>query len=115
MNHPESSLVVTYTENPQGVVESLQKRDGETYDHARDGRRLAKQHNRIFAAMRDGRWRSLATIKELTGDPEASISARLRDLRKPKFGSHTVNHRHVVSGLWEYQLVVNPQQIDLIS
>jgi len=58
--------------------------------------------------MRDGEWRTLGEISEATGHPEASVSARLRDFRKPRFGGHTVNRRRgkwVGGSWWEYQLL----------
>lgn len=81
--------------------------DGETFDRDADGRRLNAQTQRVFDLMRDGTWRTLAEIAKATGDPEASISARLRDLRKEKFGGHAVERRRrgeVKRGLWEYRL-----------
>lgn len=80
--------------------------DGATYEHERDGQRLNAQYLRAFTLMRDGKWRTLAEISEITGDPEASVSARLRDMRKVRFGSHTVNRRYRGEGLFEYQLTV---------
>lgn len=85
----------------------IPQRDGITYDHERDGKRLASQHARVFNCMKDGRWRTLAQISDATGYPEASISARLRDFRKDRFGSHGVDRRHVADGLHEYRLVLN--------
>jgi hypothetical protein len=82
-------------------------RDGESYEAPRDSARLAAQHARILALMKDGRWRSLATIAQVSGDPEASISARLRDLRKERFGSHAVERRYIARGLYEYRLLLN--------
>lgn len=82
-------------------------RDGATFDQERDGKRLATQHSKVFDCMRDGRWRSLAEIARETGYPEASISARLRDFRKPRFGSHGVDRRHTRNGLHEYRLLLN--------
>jgi len=82
--------------------------DGETYDREADLERLTGQNKRVHDLMADGQWRTLAEIAGLLRDPEASISARLRDLRKPKFGGHTVNRRHrgpKENGLYEYQLV----------
>jgi len=39
---------------------------------------------------------------------EGGVSARLRDFRKEKFGSHTVNRRRKAGGgTFEYQLIVN--------
>lgn len=64
--------------------------DGETYDHDLDGNRLSEQTRRVYDVMRDGQWHSLAGIAAISGAPEASVSARLRDLRKPKFGGYTI-------------------------
>jgi hypothetical protein len=80
--------------------------DGATYDHARDGARLADQTRLVFDLMKDGRFRTLATVAEQTGAPEASVSARLRDLRKERFGGHTVNREYLGNGLYQYQLLV---------
>jgi hypothetical protein len=33
-----------------------------------------------------------------------SVSARVRDLRKDKFGSHRVDRRYAGNGVWEYRL-----------
>jgi hypothetical protein len=79
-------------------------RDGATFDPYLDEDRLNKQMRRVFAAMRDGKWRTLNEIAARTGDPEASISARLRDFRKPKFGSLILNRKRVGDGLFAYQL-----------
>jgi len=81
--------------------------DGETYDHERDSPRLTTQYDRTFNLMRDGAWRTLAEIASAIGCPEASVSARLRDMRKARFGEHTVSHRirEGATGLWEYRLI----------
>lgn len=78
-----------------------------------DTKRLSAQHDRVLRIMRDGQWRTLAELSNatkrftLSADPEASVSARLRDFRKPRFGAYTVERRrrqgHV--GLWEYRMV----------
>lgn len=47
-----------------------------------DGPRLRAQLERVRNLMRDGEWRTLHDIGTRTGDPEASVSARLRDLRR---------------------------------
>lgn len=79
---------------------------GKTFDPALDEERLNEQTIRIYRLMNDSLWRTLAEIAEETKDPEASISARLRDLRKEDFGGFVVNRRRrkAGSGLWEYQL-----------
>lgn len=86
-----------------------QDRDGETYERSRDYARLNAQHKRVYKAMKDGHWMTLYDIALITGDPEASISARLRDFRKKRFGEHVVNRRHLQGGLWEYQLIWNSE------
>jgi hypothetical protein len=70
-----------------------------------DGKRIFDQRLRIRNYMMShGGWRTLAEIHQETGDPEASISAQLRHLRKPRFGGYVVNRRRRSGGLWEYQL-----------
>lgn len=78
-------------------------RDGETFDEARDGKRLNAQAVHVFRLMRDGKWRTLAEIADATGHPEASVSARLRDFRKV---GYTVDRRHVGKGLWQYRVAI---------
>lgn len=89
--------------------------DGIDYFAEHDENRLTKQIDRIFQLMRDREWRTLAEIEAVTGDSSASISAQLRNLRKERFGSHTINRRRRgdrAAGLYEYQL--EPKQIDLL-
>ena len=81
-------------------------RDGSTYECPRDLVRLNKQAKTIFNLMADGNWRTLSRISFLTGYPEASISARLRDYRKPEFGAHTIEREHLTRGLHRYRLVL---------
>lgn len=81
------------------------KRGGLTFSEARDGRRLNRQAYLVWMLMRDGRWRTLAEISALTGEPKASVSARLRDLRKERFGGHIVDRRHLANGLWQYRVL----------
>src|SRR5262245_9192894 len=85
-------------------VEASPDFDGETYEHERDHARLHAQLSRVYRAMRGGTWHTLSDLETLTGDPQASVSARLRDLRKEKFGGHHVERRYLHDGLWEYRL-----------
>jgi hypothetical protein len=82
-------------------------RGGGTYSADLDFARLNKQSADVWEVMKDGRWRSLAKISELTGHPQASVSARLRDFRKGKFGGHEVEREREVGGegLHLYRLV----------
>ena len=89
--------------------------DGETYESNHDFKRLTGQNLGVFRCMKDGSWRTLSEIEEVLGDghSQAGISARLRDLRKEKFGSHTVDRRrrgNASKGLHEYRLIVNKDQ-----
>jgi hypothetical protein len=78
--------------------------DGETYAPRRDYGRLHAQLTRVYAILRDGTWHTLPELARKTGDPEASISARIRDLRKVKFGGRTIQRRYVDRGLHEYRM-----------
>lgn len=84
----------------------FEPRDGKTFDAIRDGERLAAQHQRVASFMGSGQWHTLDEISAATGDPPASVSARLRDLRKVRFGGRVVERRHRGRGLWEYRLRV---------
>lgn len=83
--------------------------DGATYDHSRDSSRLGDQMLSVFELMKDGKLRTLREIASATNSPESSVSARLRDLRKPRFGGHTVNREYLERGLFQYQLVVRQE------
>lgn len=88
--------------------------DGATFDPVLDGPRLNTQLERVLMLMMDHRWRTLASISRLVGGSEAGVSARLRDLRKPRNGSHTVERKRVKdSGLWLYRLA-GPVQLELV-
>ena len=81
--------------------------DGATYEPRADHVRLTKQLAVVAAVMSDGKWHTLSAIASITGCNHASISARLRDLRKTKFGGYTVERRraaNVESGLFEYRV-----------
>lgn len=78
--------------------------DGETIESERDNPRLSRQLDRVRDLMMDGQWRSLAMIAEAVGGSEAGVSARLRDLRKPRFGEWTVQREYQDEGLWLYRV-----------
>lgn len=86
---------------------------GETFDPHVDGPRLESQQARVESLMADGFWRTLAGISaELrrrhpgTKDTEASISARLRDMRRRGWTIHR-ERVHSMSGLYQYRAVKN--------
>lgn len=81
--------------------------DGETFRPGLDGDRLGRQVRAVFDLMKDGRWRTLQEVSDAVSAPAPSVSARLRDLRKPKFGGWNVARRrrgNPREGLFEYQL-----------
>lgn len=79
--------------------------DGHTYNHSRDYKRLSSLLDDVKHVMSDGQWRTIPTICDTIGaSSEASVSARLRDLRKPKFGGYIVERKHIGNGLWAYRV-----------
>ena len=80
---------------------------GETIE-AVDIPRLNKQLASVYAVMHWGHWVTLPELQERI--PQAttqSLSARIRDFRKAKFGGYLVERRRVTdSGLYEYRLDV---------
>jgi biotin operon repressor len=80
--------------------------DGETFSPEADGARLSRQLDRVKEKMRSGDWHTLSALAASVEASEASVSARIRDLRKPRNGGYTVLRRRVagIPGLWEYKL-----------
>ena len=87
--------------------------DGETYEPERDQMRLSGQLKAVFDVMSDGKWRTLpglamyVTAQTGRNASEASVSARLRDLRKDRFGAHDVERRYIANGMFQYRLLLN--------
>jgi hypothetical protein len=79
--------------------------DGETYERKLDKPRLSFQLDQIRFAMSFGKWWTLAELARVADCSEASASARLRDLRKAKFGGHTVDRQRLAGGLHRYRLI----------
>ena len=90
--------------------QEIPKFGGSTYSEPRDGVRLNRQSQIIFDFMKSGEWWTLSAISDATGEPEASISARLRDFRKVEFGGHKVERQYVDKGLWKYRLLTSVAQ-----
>lgn len=81
-----------------------QRFDGDTFDATLDGPRLTGAMERVRKVMADHQWHTLAEVAERAKCSEAGASARVRDLRKTKFGAYTVHRRRVAGGLWEYRM-----------
>jgi hypothetical protein len=69
-----------------------------------DRERLNTQLWRVYRLMRGGGWHTLAEIARAVGGSETGVAARLRDLRKARFGGHQIERRRVAGGLWEYRM-----------
>jgi hypothetical protein len=80
--------------------------DGVTFDPVFDQDRLSRQLGRVFEFMSDQQWHTLDEIQAFAGGRESAVSARLRDLRKAKFGAYTVpRRRRGAGGTFEYRLL----------
>jgi len=76
---------------------------GETFDAEVDGARLGAQMRAVRDLMADGRWRTLRQISRAVQHPEASVSARLRDLRRAGWTVDRRSRGERTRGLWEYR------------
>ena len=83
--------------------------DGPDYSKDLDKKRLSKQHVEIKEFMlKEKNWFTLKEISSNLNFPEASVSAQLRHLRKPRFGSYVVERRRTGNksrGLFEYRVL----------
>ena len=87
----------SYAGPPPGVIhydqDGLPDRisfGGSTFDPERDGARLHKQLEIVRAMLSDEQPHTLSELAEKAQCSVASASARVRDLRKEKFGSGSV-------------------------
>lgn len=94
---------------PEGGLFDQPRRKQPGIENEADVRRLTVQLVRVYRVMQSGAWHTLREIADATGDPEGSVSARLRDFRKAKWGKHVVERRRRVGGLWEYRLLWNTE------
>jgi len=78
---------------------------GETYDPERDRKRLTGSLLKIRVAMAPGGWWTLARLADIGECSPAAASARVRDLRKSKFGGHTIDREYVADGIWRYRML----------
>ena len=70
--------------------------------------RSRSQLDRVRKAMESGKWFTLDELSALCGGSVASVSARIRDLRKARFGMHYMQGRRIPrgDGLWEYRMAL---------
>lgn len=87
--------------------------DGATFVETRDGCRLRAQQALVALCLRDHDWWTFERLQLAllarygVSTSQTGISARIRDLRKPRWGSHTIERRNMGAGLWEYRLAVS--------
>jgi hypothetical protein len=80
---------------------------GPEYRKPLDQERLSDQHATIRDFCLRGGWHTLGELEDALGYPQASISAQLRHLRKPRFGAYLVEKRRRGegrAGLYEYRV-----------
>jgi hypothetical protein len=85
--------------------------DGDDYQPDRDKPRLTGQIKEVFSFISDQKWHTVHRIAAITGHPEPSVSAQLRNLRKERFGGHTIDRKYAGDGLYLFRLAnANPQR-----
>lgn len=84
--------------------------DGQTISEDPDApARLTGQMLRVVECVRDGSWWTLPELARAAQGSEAAVSARLRDLRKQRWGSHTVERDYLGDGVWRYRVIWNTE------
>jgi hypothetical protein len=58
----------------------------------------------LFTTMSDGKQYTLDQLSYILGAEPQTVSARLRDLRKTKYGGHTVTRKHLGGRVYGYTL-----------
>lgn len=91
------------------LFDGLDDLEGDTKDL-----RLAGQLVRVYEAIRNHEWWSLRDLSEAVGGSATSMSARIRDLRKDRFGGFTIDKQMTDPGLYRYRLVPNSGNPDLV-
>jgi hypothetical protein len=109
----------------RSVISSAGTFAGAAYVPSHDKARLSVQVERIRSYMLGVEWRTLREIKTAleniyapTVFPESSISAQLRNLKKPGYCYRLLKRRRVGvhgpgAGIWEYRLL-QPLQIERV-
>ena len=73
-----------------------------------DFTRFATQREKVLACLRlGGAWTVPEIIRKIGGGTETGISARVRELRNPKYGGHDVRsgaRQGAARGVYEYWL-----------
>ena len=78
--------------------------DGDDYVANRDNTRLTNQIDKVRMYMENAGY---LTVKQIAADlkqPEPSVSAQIRNLRKDRFGARTVNREYRGNGCYAFKL-----------
>ena len=64
---------------------------------------------KVRAIMMDGKPHTLVELGAALGcgNITTGVSARVRDLRKPEFGGHTIVSKRVDGGVWQYTMIID--------
>lgn len=78
---------------------------GKTFDQELDGKRLGRQMQSVYDHMtRAPGWWTLRELEDALHHPQASISARLRDLRKMGLDLQRRRRGNEAKGIHEYKI-----------
>lgn len=75
--------------------------------------RLKGQLGIVYSIMKGGKWHTLESIATEAHKsfqryiPQVSVSSRIRELRQPHKGSHTVDREYLGNGVFQYRLATN--------
>ncbi len=83
---------------------------GSTFVAERDEARLTSQLQRVADFMRRSDWVTLSQIATAAVAPEASASARLRDMRR---AGYQIERRYLQRGQWAYRLAYGQGELPL--
>ena len=75
-----------------------------------DGVKLKGKMLLLFEMMKSGQWVTSEPVMRRIDCKEAAATARIRDLRKPQYGGHTVN-TELRGGVWHYQLETESKEL----
>ena len=79
--------------------------DGATFDPELDGKRLGSRLKIVAFCLSNGHYWTLSALSGAANCSECSASARLRDLRKPRFGGYLIERKRFKDGMWMYRIV----------
>lgn len=85
--------------------------DGHNEQEASQDTRLVSQLERVYRLMCNGTGWTLEDLSLAANAPTSSVSSRIRDLRKPRFGGNIIQRVHEHGGIYTYWLVGEPRPL----